>query len=73
MTFVLQGLGNLMWETQNSQDNLIAQLPFNFGFGSYPQAPGRPTDAYLKLYGLIFKGIVEYFVCLFMLSFLVVI
>ena len=68
MTYTLQGLSNLMSEGQNSQANLVAESIITFGVKDFNQKPDQRSDTYLLLCGLMMKGIVEYLVCLFVIS-----
>ena len=67
MTYALQGLGNLMREGQNSQANLVAESVITFGVKDFNQQPEQQSDTYLRLYGQMIQGIVEYLVCLFVI------
>ena len=67
MTYVLQGLSNLMSEGQNLQANLVAESVITFGAKDFKQQPDQRSDTYLRLYGLMIQGIVEYLVCPFVI------
>ena len=68
MTYALQGLSNLMSEGQNTQANLVAESVITFGVKDFYQQPMQRSDTYLRLYGLMIQGIVEYLVRLFVIS-----
>ena len=64
MSYTLHGLGNFMWGQNSHTTNLLIESIIAFAVKDFDQwPPNRPSDTYLQLYGLMFKGVVEYLVC----------
>lgn len=68
----IKGVGDIVYESQNWQANLVAESVFTFGVKSFGLPPETQNDTYLRLYEAMIRGILEYEVFLTALcSFLV--
>jgi hypothetical protein len=57
----LEGLGDLMAESQNTKANLVAESVITFGVKDFGQQPYQPySNGYLPLYALMIQGLIEY-------------
>jgi hypothetical protein len=59
----VKALGDIVYESQGWQSNLVAESIITFGVKSFGLAPYTPTPAYLRLYESMLEGILEYQVC----------
>jgi hypothetical protein len=59
----IKGLGAVIYESQNTQTNLVAESVITFGVKSYGLPPYNQSEKYLQLYEAMFQGILEYEVC----------
>jgi hypothetical protein len=59
----IKGIGAVIYESQNTQSNLVAESVITFGVKSYDLPPNNQNETYLQLYGAMFQGILEYEVC----------
>jgi hypothetical protein len=56
-------LGDIMYESQNSQNNLVVDVVISYGVKSSDLTPNKQNDTYLQLYEAMYQGILEYAVC----------
>jgi hypothetical protein len=59
----IKGIGAVILESQNKDSNLVAESVITFGVKSLGLQPYTQDASYLKLYGALFQGIIEYEVC----------
>ena len=57
------GLGDIIWEGQNWESNLVAESVVTFAVKSFNQLPYQQNDQYLQLFEAMIQGILEYQVC----------
>ena len=60
-------LGDIIYESQNPQNNLVADAVISYGVKSSGLTPNHQNDTYLQLYEMMYQGILEYAVCLYVL------
>lgn len=58
------GLGTIVWQAQNAESNLLAELVINSGTQFFETQPYTPDEQYLVLVEVMIQGIIEYEVCL---------
>jgi hypothetical protein len=65
----LVGLAGIVKESQNSEANLVAESVITFGVKSFRLHPYVQDQQYLRLYEAMIQGILEYEVCVQLLTF----
>lgn len=67
--YTFLGLGNAIYDGQNYDSNVLAELVVTFGVQSFGLEPYVRNDTYLQLYEQLIQGILEYEVCPFRILF----
>jgi len=65
---LLVGLGAVIADSQNFQANPVAESVITFAVKSFKLPPYEPSPQYLRLFERMIQGILEYEVCLMMIS-----
>jgi hypothetical protein len=60
VTRAVGALGNIVWQAQNEESNLIAESVITFGIKSFNLPQYVPADGYLRLYEAMIGGIIDY-------------
>ena len=64
MDTVVSKLGDIVWQAQGEQSNLVAESVFTFGVKSFGLTrPYTQNEEYLQLFEAMIQGILEYEVC----------
>ena len=59
----VSGLGDIIWESQDWESNLVAESVFTLGVKDFGQEPYVQNEQYLRLFEAMIQGILEYQVC----------
>lgn len=56
----IMGLGDVIWQSQNPESNLVAESVITFGVKDFALPPYNQNERYLRLYESMIEGVIDY-------------